>query len=417
MILALDLGSTSFKAAVFDRRLRQVSAGRQRLIHCFGDGGHVEIEVASVHAALRGALAAAGVGHHNIRVIAITSQAQTFTLVDAQGRAQMAFISWQDRGAPAACAELKRKLADFGEHCSFGELLPALQICQLHHLHPGAQARPLLLPSYVLRLWTGESVIDNNLAAMSGLYSLPLKGWWPAALRACGLRAQQLPRVIAVGEIAAATSSAARRFGLPRGVPVVLAGNDQTAGGYAARLEQRDALLITLGTAQVAYTCCGRMPSPRANLIRGPYPGGSFYRMAADACGGSIVNWAERTLAGCGDDAGFFREARRAPRGCHGLVFDASLATGCGSWHNLAVHHTRADMARSILESLGSRMANLVRGLGVPVKGRKVLVAGGGSTQPLWRQVVSAALGARLAVTDGRPLLGAARMAARHWEA
>ncbi|MEI7435887.1 MAG: FGGY-family carbohydrate kinase [bacterium] len=411
MILAVDLGSTSFKAALFDRRLKMVSQGRQRLIHRFASGGRVEIDAAQVLAALRGALAAARVSAYEIRVIALTSQAQTFTVVDHSGRPQLPFISWQDMRAGAECAILKRKLKGFGDHSSFGEILPALQICQLLRLAPGTGVMPLNLPSYVARLWTGVSVTDNNIAAMSGLYSLPLQAWWPAALHACGLREQQLPRLIPVGEQAAETTSAARRFGLPAGVPVVLAGNDQTAGGYAARLEERRSLLITLGTAQVAYSCCKSMPPPGPGVIRGPYPGGKFYRMGADGCGGNIVNWAETALAGCGDDSGFFSEAARAPQGSQGLVFDAALDAGSGSWRNLGLNHTRADLARSILEGLSRRMADLVRGLGVSVKGQRVLVAGGGSAQALWRKILAAELGAKLLVTDANPLLGAARMA------
>ena len=273
---------------------------------------------------------------------------------------------------------------------------------------------PLKLPTYITRLWSGESVMDTNLAAMSGLYSLPLQGWWPDALRACGLNERQMPRLIPVGEIATLTTSAAKRFGLPAGVPIVLAGNDQTAGGYAARLETGKSLLITLGTAQAVYACCARMPRPRAGTIRGSYPDGKFYRMASDSCGGNVVNWAQTIIAGCDDDARFFREAAGAPQGCHGLAFDSALNTGNGRWQSLALHHTPADLARSVLESLSQRTADLVRRLGLTLQGRRLLVAGGGGRQPLWRQMVADALGAKLDVTEARPLLGAARMAARH---
>lgn len=414
MILAIDLGSTSFKAAVFDARLREVAMGSHRLVHRFGAGGHVDVDVASVHAALRGALEAAKVRGRDIRIIALTSQAQTFTLVDARGRAQRPFISWQDSRAIKACADLKRLLKDFAEHSSFGDLLPALQVSLLRHVRPGRGLMALKLPSYVVRLLSGESVTDDNIAAMSGLYSMPLRAWWPDALRACGLREAQLPRVVPVGEVAADTAAAARHFGLPAGIPIVLAGNDQTAGGYAAALEKRQSLLITLGTAQVAYACSARMPKPAPGVIRGPYPGGLFYRMAADGCGGAVVNWAKTILKDCGDDNRYFDQAGRAPRGCHGLAFDASLDVGKGGWRNLGLHHTEADMARSVIESLSRRMADMVRGLGVRVKGQTVLAAGGGSLRPLWRQEVADALGARLVTTEANPLLGAARMAAKH---
>lgn len=414
MILALDLGSTSFKAAVFDERLREVSFGSHPLRHRFGAGQQVEIDAAAVHAALRGALREARVREHDLRIIALTSQAQTLTLVDAGGTARIPFISWQDRRAVQAAAELERLLGrDFPQHTSFGKPGPGLFLSKVRMLRPDAGLMPLNLPSYVLRLWTGASVTDANIAAMSGLYSLPLGGWWPEAVRACRLRAEQLPELISVGGIAAGTTATARAYGLPCGIPVVLAGNDQTAGGYAARLDRRKALLITLGTAQVAYACCERMPPPQEGIIRGPYPGGLFYRMTADS-GGTIVNWAKRFLAGCGDDPGFFRTAARSPQGARGLVFEAELDRECGAWRNLGLHHDASDLARSILETLSRRMASMVSRLEVDLTSCRILAAGGGSVRPLWRRLIAEALGAPLVRVDGRPLLGAARMAAQH---
>ncbi|MBI2437386.1 MAG: hypothetical protein HYV36_01030 [Lentisphaerae bacterium] len=411
MILAIDLGSTSFKAAIFDCRLRQVRAGSRPLAHRFGAGGRVELDVASVHAALRGVLADVRPTDYAIRVIALTSQAQTVTLVDGRGRAQLPFISWQDTSSAAACAQLKRKLNDFGEHCSFGDIIPGLQMCHLRRLRPGAQLMPLLLPSYVLCLWTGALVTDDNLAAMSGLYSLRLRGWWPEALRACGLRERQLPKVIPVGRIAALTTSAARRFRLPAGVPVVLAGNDQTAGGYAACLEKRGGLLITLGTAQVAYALAQRLPSPAPDLVRGPYPGGLFYCMAADLCGGNVVTWAETVLAGCGTDARFEALAAKSPAGCRGVVFAPDLPLARGAWSNIARHHGPGDLARAVLEGLCRRMAIMVRRV-CPRRLPAIMVAGGGANSALWRLILAETLGVAVERTRATPLAGAARMAA-----
>ncbi|MCX6935329.1 MAG: FGGY-family carbohydrate kinase [Verrucomicrobia bacterium] len=410
MILAIDLGSTSFKAAVFDRRLRLMTSGSGRLRYRFGAGGLVELDVAVVHAALRCALDEARVRDHDIKIVALTSQAQTFTWVDARGRARMPFLSWQDTRSATDCVALKLKLKGFSEHSSFSHLFPGLQVCQLRRLRSGGQGMPLLLPSYILRLWTGEAITDNNIAAMSGLYSMITNGWWPAALRACGLSESQLPRVIQVGEIAAETTSAAQPFGLPRGVPVVLAGNDQTAGGFGAGLEKRQELLISLGTAQVAYTCHRTMPRLLAGASRGPYPGGLFYRMAADRCGGNVVNWAQAVLAGCTTPAGFDAVAASSPAGCRGVVFEPGDAPEGGAWRNIGLHHGPGDLARAVLESLARRMAHMVSTI-YPGPLPVVNVAGGGAQSVLWRDILAKELGVPVVLTRATPLAGAARLA------
>ncbi|NQT13890.1 MAG: hypothetical protein HQ582_14140, partial [Planctomycetes bacterium] len=258
---------------------------------------------------------------------------------------------------------------------------------------------------------TGVAAVDDNLAAMSGLYSLDLEDWWPPALEVCRLESRQLPKLVSVGSVASHTDGGAARFGLPEGIPVVLAGNDQTAGALGAELHKEGGLLITLGTAQVAYTCTGDVPPPDAATIRGPYPGGLHYRMAADSCGGNLVTWAKTLLSGCETDSAFFEKVDAAEPGCGGLVFDGELPRGEGAWRNVGLHHTSAEFARSVVESLARRMAVMVRRLGIDLSTGKTLVAGGGSRSAAWVRILSEELDTPLTVTEADPLRGAARMA------
>ena len=423
MILAVDLGSTNFKAGVFDRALAVRGSGNSPLQYDHAPGGRVELDAehvtSAIRRAIRGAIDEADVGPESIRAVSVTSQAQTFTVVDEAGGVKMPFISWLDTRAQDACESLRRDpaLADFGEHCSFGEMLEVLQICQIRHLQaqqPGAigpRDRVFSLPTYFARLCTGEAAIDVNLAAMSGLYSLGLEDWWPSALEACGISREQLPKLVAVGSVASQTNRHAGEFGLPRGIPVVLAGNDQTAGAFGADLHERGGLLVTLGTAQTAYACTEGISAPAPAWIRGPYPGGLHYCMAADGCGGGVINWARTVLSGCRTDEAFFDQVDSAEPGCRGLVFDAELPAGRGAWRNIGPHHTPAELARSIVENLVKRMGAMVRRLNAARPGGEILVAGGGSRSATWVRLLSEELGAPLAVTEADPLRGAARMA------
>lgn len=423
MILGIDLGSTSFKAAVVDSQLRVRGFAAREVEHQFADGGRAELAVTEATAALRqtirAALASAGIGGGKLHAAAITSQAQTFTLLNNRGRAGMPFVSWQDTRAARVCERLKRgsELRDFGRHCSFGSLIPPLQVCQLRHLREtqprllSAAEAIVCLPTYFIRQWCGAAVIDDNLAAMTGLYSLKLGAWWPVALRVCGVEPGQLPRVLPIGGVAGRTLSSAGAFGLPKGLPVILAGNDQTAGAYAARLDENRGVLLTLGTAQTAYVCTDKLPRSAPHLIRGPFPERRFYRMAADSCGGSVINWAKTILAGGTTDEDFFALAVKASPGCAGLRFEPDLDAGKGAWNHLALHHAPADFARSVLESLSRRMAGLINDLGVRLSEQRVFVAGGGSENALWVRILSETLGVKLNVAEGRPCIGAARLA------
>ena len=118
-----------------------------------------------------------------------------------------------------------------------------------------------------------------------------------------------------------------------------------------------------------------------------------------------MTNWAETVLAGCETHDKFFAQAARSPAGCHGLIYDADR----GAWLNIGMHHTSADMARAILESLSQRLAGLLAQVS---DGRRLrlLVAGGGSQRQVWRKILSEAVGGRLTRTEVSPLIGAARM-------
>lgn len=421
MILAIDLGSTSFKAGLFNGGLDCIGSGTAELICRCAPGGVAELDPEQVAEAVRQAVAGAlsGAEIPSLTAVAITSQAHTFTVTDERFKPLTPFLSWLDVRAAAACSALQQddSLVAFPEHCSFPEILPGLQICKLRHLNdtlPGgirADSRIVFLPSFVLNLLSGENVCDRNMAAMSGLYSMKTGDWWPAALAACGICAGNLPSLVDAGTVAGWTTEAAARFGLPAGLPVILAGNDQTAGAYGAELHRNKALLITLGTCQVAYMVLPDEPSPRRSVAAGPYLGGRWYALAAGRCGGMQINWAKTILAGCGTDALFDQAAAAAPAGCHGLIFELGKNVGEGVWMDSSINHKPGDFARSVLEALVANMMRLADGLTGGRIPETVLVAGGGSRSALWTTLLSEALGRPLTVTAADPLRGAACMA------
>lgn len=422
-ILAIDLGSTSFKAAVFGPSLRLLGTGAAPLDYVYGAGGAVELQPATVDAAFRGAirkaLRGAGLPAGTLRAVAITSQAQTFTVTDPKHHPRAPFISWRDLRARAACEALGRDAAlrDLAAHASFPSLLPGMLLCQVRHLRDtrpkllAGDVRILPLPAYCVARLCGRPACDANLAAMSGLYSMVRGGWWTAALDACGLTEARLPEVVPIGAVAGRTGGGAGAFGLPAGVPVILAGNDQTAGAYGAGVHERDALLITLGTCQVAYRAPAASPTAGRTTAAGPYPGDRWYAMAADSCGGDLINWAKTVLAGCDTDARFFAAAAKAPPGCRDLVFTPGDAHAEGAWRHLAPGQTAGDFARSVLEELVRRMARLVATLEGKAPAARLMVAGGGSRARVWTGMLAEALKRPLKPVSADPLLGAARMA------
>jgi sugar (pentulose or hexulose) kinase len=420
MILAIDLGSTSFKAGLFTSRLDCIGTGACELNYRHGPGGVVELDPAQVMDAVRQTVKCALAGNDlsELTAVSITSQAQTFAVVDSDGNSITPFISWLDTRAAGVCDMLKKSglLPDFSRHASHPEILPRLQICKLRHLQDtcpdifSTNSRVMSLSSFILYVLTGVHACDRNLAAMSGLYSMDAGTWWPAALDACGICNGNLPMLVDVGSVAGLTTAGAARLGLPAGLPVTLAGNDQTAGAYGAELHRINGLLITLGTCQVVYQISSEMPGSHRTTVAGPYPGGGWYSLAAGRCGGVQINWAKTVLAGCETDDKFFATAATAPPGCNGLIFEIGKNVTDNAWRHVSNSHGPGEFARSVLEMLTAEMANFIRTLTGGKLPEAILVAGGGSKSALWTGLLSEAIGRPLSVTGASPLLGAARM-------
>jgi glycerol kinase len=107
-ILAIDQGTTSTRAVVYDARLRPVGQAQEEVPPTYPRPGWVEHDpsalIASVGPVVTGALADAGVGAERLAGIGITNQRETSLIWDrADGRAVGQAIVWQDRRTAGFC--------------------------------------------------------------------------------------------------------------------------------------------------------------------------------------------------------------------------------------------------------------------------------------------------------------------------
>ncbi len=110
-VLAIDQGTTSTRAILFDSRLQAVASAQQEIAQHYPAPGHVEHDPeeiwSSVVATCRAAIARAGVDVADIAAIGIANQRET-TLVweRASGAPIHPAIVWQDRRTAAVCEAL-----------------------------------------------------------------------------------------------------------------------------------------------------------------------------------------------------------------------------------------------------------------------------------------------------------------------
>ncbi|HEV8516329.1 MAG TPA: glycerol kinase GlpK [Candidatus Limnocylindrales bacterium] len=110
-VLALDQGTSSSRAIVYDEEGRQVGAGQLELRSSYPRPGLVEQNadeiVETQLRAARDALDAARIGAGNLAAVGITNQRETTVAWDPRGRPLAPAIVWQDRRTAERCAELR----------------------------------------------------------------------------------------------------------------------------------------------------------------------------------------------------------------------------------------------------------------------------------------------------------------------
>jgi glycerol kinase len=111
-LIAIDQGTTSTRAIVFDAKLGPVAVAQQELRQIYPAPGWVEHSPediwSAVVATVREAMAKAGVGAKDIAGIGITNQRETTIVWDrATGKPIHNAIVWQDRRTADTCAALR----------------------------------------------------------------------------------------------------------------------------------------------------------------------------------------------------------------------------------------------------------------------------------------------------------------------
>ena len=113
-ILAIDEGTTSSRAIVFDSKLKPVAVGQQEFRQFYPKSGWVEHDPEEIWSAVlatcKSALRKAKAKPHSVKAIGITNQRETVVIWNRRtGKPIHKAIVWQDRRTASFCEALKAK--------------------------------------------------------------------------------------------------------------------------------------------------------------------------------------------------------------------------------------------------------------------------------------------------------------------
>jgi xylulokinase len=236
---------------------------------------------------------------------------------------------------------------------------------------------------------TGGRVIDQSNASFTGLYkTLTLDGWSDELCAAAKISKKMLPDVFESSEAPGnITSAAARKFGLPEGLPVMAGLIDGSSGMLLAGAKVGQLLNVS-GSTDVLALCVDH-PQPHERLLtRAIGVGRKWLSVSTMAAAGSALNWArDQLFSDLPEEKYWSLVTSLAKRKSDSRVMFVNALAGdrtsidqtTAAFSGLSLATTRQEMLASVVESLArdsaARLKLLAQG-GVAFR-RQVVVSGG----------------------------------------
>ncbi len=433
--LALDIGSTHWKAGVYDEGGREANVSRVPIPLRQDGAGNRTVPAETVRRSLarliRGIPEAL---RQAVRGVGVTGMAEGGLLLDREGlKPRSDLLPWFDRRAEGIFRRLENDARFAGRNAATG--LPGAQKYSIYKVLalleetglPPDRALWLGAVDYTAFLLTGRPATDPTLAARTYAYDIVKKEWDTAFIESLGLDPGVLPAVLPGGSPEGILrEEAAAETGLPAGISVSVCGHDHLCAAFGARAFEEGGLYCSAGTAQVlaAKKPGGKLSKEdlKTGLSFGPEPDGGLHVLGAIQSSGGSVSLMNSLLYGGKGFGEYLKEAGRSALAPGELLYFPYLA-GSGPPHmdsgargafiGLTAGTARGDLLRAVYQGLAFE-TRLIMDVG-KVRANEMAVSGGLTEHPLYLKALADALGLVVRVPACREgtLYGAARLIAR----
>ena len=413
-LLALDQGTTSSRAMVFDRAQRIVGMAQKEFTQHYPREGWVEHDAMEIWSSQYGVmmevLAQCGLTGADIAAIGITDQRETTILWDREtGRPIHNAIVWQCRRTAPLVDDLLAR--GYGDHIrAVTGLVPdayfsATKIRWILDHVEGAQAmaeegRLLFgtVDSWLLWNLTGGKVhaTDRTHASRTMLYDIHRLRWDPVLLEALDIPAALLPEVRDSSEIYGYTDLQGAR------VPIAGIAGDQQAALFGQACFSPGEAKNTYGTGCFLLMNTGSVPCTSRNglitTIASSLGGKVQYALEGSVfVGGAVIQWLRDELGLIQSAPECDRLAESVPDSGGVVVVPAFTGLGAPYWDmyargtivGLTRGSTKAHIARAVLECIAYQTADLVRVMNAdaPCPLTELRVDGGASVSDILMQI------------------------------
>jgi autoinducer 2 (AI-2) kinase len=435
LLLAIDAGTGSCRAVVFDLEGHQVATGQREYSHAeladapgsqvFDTEGNWRLICACVRDALT------GIDPGRLKAVAATSMREGMVLYDARGREIWACPNVDSRAADEA-----GELVSSGAAREIFELVgdwvaitaPARFLWIAKHEPDvfASIAHVGMLGDWILTRLSGEHVTDPSLGSSSGMFDLAARDWSDRVLEICGLERPLFPPIVDCGTVVGSvTAAAAQGTGLPEGLPVVAGGADTQLGLLGIGVTQPGRLTVVGGSFwQCTVVLDEPLIDPEARLrtLCHTVPGRWMMEGIGFYCG-IVMRWFRNAFCELealesqrtGEDvyAIMERKAASVAPGSNGVFGIFSNLMQASRWVHASPAFVGFDVAnppragrvecfRAVEESAAYATRGHMRIVEevAEIEVREVVLTGGAAKGTLWPQIVADALGVAVSIPE-----------------
>jgi gluconokinase len=419
-VLALDLGTSSVRALVFDGggvALPDVLARRPTHLE-LTDDGKAELDPDEVVAAIGECLdeLAARGELDAVEQVATSCAWHSVIAVDGDGRRQTGALTWADTRASPLVAELRSR-ADLDRlHAVTGTRPHALywtvKLPWLARELSPAPASYLGLSEYVTGELLGDQRASPSMASGTGLLDLGAAAWDGPAMELAGVDERALPVLAGKGWTGRLEPDGARRWPMLAGATWHPVTGDGAASNVGAGCVSPDRVAINVGTSAAIRAV---QPADEAGplhreLWRYLVDDRRVVSGAAFSGAGNLYSWLRQVttlpVEGSVEDA-----LATVPPGSRGVVVmpyhagsrpPLDLAAGSGAITGISLATTAVEILAATLEAVCYRLAAGFDALAATLPGEPQVVASGGAmvASPWWQQTLADVLRRPVRVVD-----------------
>lgn len=377
-----------------------------------------------------------------VRAIGLSGQMHGSVFLDKQDNVIRRALLWNDQRTAMECDEItssaggrKALIKMVANPALTGFQAPKILWLRNKEKRNFARLSKVLLPKDdIRRRLIGDYVTEVSDASGTLLLDVVNRRWSKLLLSKLDLDLDLLPRVVESHEVSGTlTSSAANTLGLTTDCKVVGGAGDCAAGAVGNGVVKKGILSTSIGTSGVVFVHSDR---PQYDVTGRLHTfchavDGKWHMMGVNlTSGGSLQWWVDsviRGLAGLPDKKRYeaaTAEAAKVAAGSGGLLFLPYLngertphadPNARGSFVGMNLTHTRGHMTRSVMEGITFALRDslqIIQSLNVPVN--QIRASGGGSTNPMWRQMQADVFGKKITTlrVEQGPAYGVALLAA-----